>query len=73
MLCRNDFNKISNNVSCKKLFAISKHKTLYHMYSEVLGKTKEKPINIINQCLPVASISGATKAGQISYKNTRAF
>jgi Anthranilate/para-aminobenzoate synthases component I len=58
---RNDFNKISNNVSCKKLFAISKHKTLYHMYSEVFGKTKEKPINIINQCLPVASISGAPK------------
>ncbi|MGC9287112.1 MAG: chorismate-binding protein [Hydrogenobaculum sp.] len=58
---RNDFNKISKEVSCKKLFAVSKHKTLFHMYSEVLGKTKEKPINIIKQCLPVASVSGAPK------------
>ncbi|GAB6077316.1 chorismate-binding protein [Hydrogenobaculum acidophilum] len=58
---RNDFNKISKDVCCKRLFAISKHKSLYHMYSEVHGKTKKDPLKIISQILPVASISGAPK------------
>jgi len=58
---RNDFNKISKDVCCKRLFAISKHKTLYHMYSEVYGKTNKNPLEILSQTLPAASISGAPK------------
>jgi len=60
-IMRNDFNKISKDVHCKKLFAISKHKTLYHMYSQITGKTTEEPLKILHKSLPVASISGAPK------------
>ena len=58
---RNDFNRISKDVYCKKLFGISKHKTLYHMYSKIIGKTDKEPLDVISSSLPVASISGAPK------------
>ncbi|HIQ49372.1 MAG TPA: anthranilate synthase component I family protein [Aquifex aeolicus] len=62
-MMRNDISKIAEigSVKVEKLFDIEEFRTLYHMVSTVVGRTKKDFKNIVKNTFPPASVTGAPK------------
>ena len=64
-LVRNDLSRVCEplSVNVKKLFNISKYKTIYHLSSEIRGKIAKQysVFDAIRACFPAGSMTGAPK------------